>query len=118
MFAIPLSHRMASSIDTPRPSYLAAGIVTAAIFALYAITLAPTVAMWDAGEYIAAAYTFGTPHPPGNPLFVMLGRTFSILPIAPTPAQRMNLMSAIASALSAGVWFLIAERATRNWLRE
>jgi hypothetical protein len=118
VFAIPLSHRMASSIDNPRPSYLAAGIVTAAIFALYAITLAPTVAMWDAGEYIAAAYTFGTPHPPGNPLFVMLGRTFSILPIAPTPAQRMNLMSAIASALSAGVWFLIAERATRNWLRE
>jgi len=107
-----------SSIDTPRPSYLAAGIVTAVIFALYVITLAPTVALWDAGEYIAAAYTFGTPHPPGNPLFVMLGRTFSILPIAPTAAQRMNLMSAVASALSAGVWFLITERATRGFLRE
>ena len=109
---------MASSIDTPRPSYLAAGIVTAAILALYVITLAPTVALWDAGEYIAAAYTFGTPHPPGNPLFVMLGRTFSLLPIAPTAAQRMNLMSAIASAFSAGVWFLIAEHATRSWLAQ
>lgn len=109
---------MASSIEPPRPSYLAAGIVTAAIFALYAITLAPTVAMWDAGEYIAAAYTFGTPHPPGNPLFVILGRTFALLPIAPTAAERMNLLSAIASALSAGVWFLLAERITRSWLKE
>ena len=111
---------MASPASTPidpyRPSYLAAAIVTAAIFALYALTLAPTVALWDAGEYIAAAYTFGTPHPPGNPVFVMLGRTFSLLPIAPTPAMRMNLMSAIASALTAGVWFLLAERVTRNWL--
>jgi hypothetical protein len=102
--------------DPYRPSYLAAAIVTVAIFALYALTLAPTVALWDAGEYIAAAYTFGTPHPPGNPVFVMLGRTFSLLPIAPTPAMRMNLMSAIGSALTAGVWFLLAERVTRNWL--
>jgi hypothetical protein len=109
---------MPRSIDAPRPSYLAAAIVTAGIFALYAITLAPTVALWDAGEYIAAAYTFGTPHPPGNPLFVMLGRTFSILPVAPTPAQRMNVLAAIASALAAGVWFLIAERVARRWLEE
>lgn len=107
---------MASTITNQRPSYLAAGIVTAAIFALYVVTLAPTVAMWDAGEYIAAAFTFGTPHPPGNPVFVMLGRTFAILPIAPTPAQRMNLLAALASAAAAGVWFLIAERVARRFL--
>jgi hypothetical protein len=115
---LSVSGRMPPTITHPRPSYLAAAIVSAAIFVLYAVTLAPTVAMWDAGEYIAAAFTFGTPHPPGNPVFVLLGRTFSILPIAPTPAQRMNLLSALASAMAAGVWFLIAERVVRQWLAD
>jgi hypothetical protein len=109
---------MPPSIDKSRPSYIAAAIVMAAVFALYAFTLAPTVALWDAGEYIAAAFTFGTPHPPGNPLFVLLGRTFAILPVAPTAAQRMNVLSALASAMAAGVWFLIAERVARRWLAE
>ena len=59
-----------------RPSYLAAGIVTVLVFLLYLITLAPSTAMWDTSEYIAAAYTLGLPHPPGNPLFVLIGRVF------------------------------------------
>ncbi len=42
-----------------RPSYLAAGIATLAVFVLYLITLAPSTAMWDASEYIAAAYVLG-----------------------------------------------------------
>ena len=44
--------------------------------------------MWDTSEYISAAYTLGLPHPPGNPLFVLIGRVFSILPIAPNVAMR------------------------------
>ena len=38
-----------------RPSYLAAGIVTVVVFLLYVVTLAPSTAMWDTSEYIAAA---------------------------------------------------------------
>ena len=53
-----------------RPSYLAGGIVSLCVLALYLITLAPSTAMWDTSEYITAAYTLGLPHPPGNPLFV------------------------------------------------
>ncbi|MGH7720800.1 MAG: glycosyltransferase family 117 protein, partial [Gemmatimonadaceae bacterium] len=98
-----------------RPSYLAAGIVSLAVLALYVITLSPTTAMWDASEYMAAAYTLGVPHPPGNPLFVLLGRTFSVLPIAPDVAQRINLLAALCSALSAGFWFLVAERVLAHW---
>ena len=66
-------------------------------------------------EYIAAAYTLGLPHPPGNPLFVIVGRVFSILPIGPSVAIRINILAAICSAVSAGMWFLITERVLVSW---
>jgi hypothetical protein len=100
-----------------RPSYLAAGIVAACVLGLYLLTLAPSTAMWDTSEYIAAAYTFGLPHPPGNPLFVIVGRAFSLLPIAPSVASRINVLAAIASAAAAGCWFLITEHVLQGWLR-
>ncbi len=108
---------MASELDY-RPSYLAAAIAGGLTFLLYLVTLSPETAMWDASEYIAAAYTFGLPHPPGNPLFVILGRVFSILPIGPTVAIRINLLAAISSAVSAAMWFLITERVLVGWFTE
>ena len=101
-----------------RPSYRAAEIVSALVFLLYLITLAPSTAMWDTSEYIAAAYTFGLPHPPGNPFFVLLGRFFAILPIAPNVAMRINILAALCSAGAAGMWFLITERVLVGWLPE
>ena len=74
--------------------------------------------MWDTSEYIAAAYTFGLPHPPGNPFFVLVGRFFAILPIAPNVAMRINILAALCSAASAGMWFLITERVLVGWLPE
>ena len=99
-----------------RPSYRAAAIVSALIFLLYLVTLAPSTAMWDTSEYIAAAYTLGLPHPPGNPFFVLIGRFFSILPIAPNVAMRINILAALCSAGAAGMWFLITERVLVGWL--
>src|SRR3982750_3972227 len=101
-----------------RPSSLAATIASFAVFVLYLLTLAPTTAMWDTSEYITAAYTLGLPHPPGNPLFVLIGRVFAILPIAPTVALRINLLAAICSAVSAGMRFLITERVLVSWFVE
>ena len=101
-----------------RPSYRAAAVVSAVIFVLYVLTLAPSTAMWDTSEYIAAAYTFGLPHPPGNPFFVLVGRLFSILPIAPNVAMRINILAALCSAGAAGMWFLITERVLVGWLPE
>src|SRR3954466_7025924 len=99
-----------------RPSYRAALFVSLATLVLYLATLAPSTAMWDTSEYIAAAYTLGLPHPPGNPLFVILGRVFSILPIASSIAVRINILAAICSAVSAGMWFLVTERVLVGWL--
>lgn len=101
-----------------RPSYRAAAVASALVFVLYLITLAPSTAMWDTSEYIAAAYTFGLPHPPGNPFFVLLGRFFAILPIAPNVAMRINILAALCSAGAAGMWFLITERVLVGWLPE
>jgi len=101
-----------------RPSYLAATAAGAAVLLLYLITLGPSTAMWDTSEYIAAAYVVGLPHPPGNPFFVLLGRVFSILPIAPNVAMRVNILAAICSAVSAAMWFLITERVLVSWFSE
>jgi hypothetical protein len=99
-----------------RPSYLAATIAGLACFALYLITLAPSTAMWDTSEYIAAAHVLGLPHPPGNPFFVLIGKVFTLLPIAPSIAMRVNVLAALSSAVAASMWFLITERVLVSWL--
>jgi hypothetical protein len=99
-----------------RPSYLAAAIAGLVTFLLYIVTLAPTTSMWDTSEYIAAAYVLGLPHPPGNPFFVLIGRVFSILPIAPSVAMRINVLAALSSAVSAMFWFLVTERVLVQWM--
>jgi hypothetical protein len=101
-----------------RPSYLAAAIAAALVFILYLLTLAPSVAMWDTGEYMAAVKVLGIPHPPGNPFFVLLGHAFASLPIPVSYAARINIMAALCSALSAGLWFLITERIVARWIAE
>src|SRR6185437_13938859 len=99
-----------------RPSYRAAAVVTLCVLALYLVTMAPSTAMWDTSEYIAAAYTFGLPHPPGNPFFVILGHVFSLLPIAHGAAARVNVLAAVSSAASAGLWCLVTEQLLRAWI--
>ena len=97
-----------------RPSYGPAAVAGLATLALYILTLAPTTAMWDASEYITAAYTLGIPHPPGNPLFVLLGRVATLVPIG-SVAVRVNMLAAASSALAAAIWFLVAERVLAQW---
>ena len=92
------------------PPYKFAACASAGVFVLYALTLAPTTAWWDTSEYIATAYTLGIPHPPGNPLFVAVGRVWSILlaPLGLSPAVRVNLLAAATSAGASFFFFLIA----------
>ena len=96
------------------PSYRVAAAVGVAVLSLYSATLSPTTAMWDASEYITAAYTLGIPHPPGNPLFVLLGRVASLVPVSAV-AVRINMLAALCSAAAAAIWFLVAERVLASW---
>ncbi len=99
-------------MDDRRPPYAVAVLVGLAVFALYVVTLAPTTAFWDTSEYIATAYILGIPHPPGNPLFVVLARSWSLLlsPFGLPVAVRINLFAATTSALASGCLFLVAHR--------
>jgi len=74
------------------------------------ITLAPTVTLWDAGEFITAAKVLGVPHPPGTPLFVLVGHVWGGIVRVGGYAWRLNLMSACFSAAGAGCLFLVAHR--------
>src|SRR5687767_3198962 len=112
-----MSSTVSADLDY-RPSYLAAGIASVLVLLLYIVTLAPSTAMWDTSEYIAAAYILGLPHPPGNPFFVLIGKFFSLLPIAGSVAARVNILAAVSSAVSAGMWFLITERVLVSWFPE
>ena len=70
-------------------------------FLTYALTVEPTVGFWDTGEYILTSSKLEVGHPPGAPLFQMLGAFFSIF--ASEPAQIglvLNMMSAAASAFT------------------
>ena len=75
---------------------------------IYSLTLCPTVFWDDAGELIAAAYTLGIPHPPGHPLYVIIGKLFTIIPLG-SIAARVNFMSAFFGAIACWLVYKIIE---------
>jgi len=79
---------------------------------VYLITLTPTVPFWDSGEFIAVSNILGIPHPPGTPFYVLIGHLFTLVPWA-TIAQRVNALSALASALAVMLTYLTALRLIR-----
>jgi hypothetical protein len=91
----------------PRYAHGAAWVAALAALWVYAVTLSSTVT-WrnhgeDSGDLLVASATLGIPHPTGYPLYVVLGRVASLVPIG-SLAYRINLVSALAGA--AGVYFL------------
>jgi hypothetical protein len=99
------------------PPYGWALVATLGVAALYIVTLAPTTAFWDTSEYIATAHILGIPHPPGNPLFVVLARAWEILlaPLGLSVAVKINLFSTTMSALAHGFWFLVVHQILRRF---
>lgn len=67
---------------------------------VYFITIEDTVSLWDCGEYITAAYKLEVGHPPGAPLFMVLGRMFSFFAAPENVAVWINRLSALSSSLT------------------
>src|SRR5882762_9922663 len=90
-----------------RAAWLQAGAVALALFALYAATAPHTVALEDDGLFILSSYFLGIEHPPGYPLFTLIGHLFTYLPFGAV-AYRVHLASALFGALTGGAAWLCA----------
>src|SRR5438477_1961620 len=96
-------------------TWVGAATVIAAAGLLYFLTAARDLVVGDAPELITAAAVWGVPHPPGYPLFTILGHVFSLLPLGSIPF-RVNLLSVVCDSFTAGIIFLIAVRLVRSQL--
>ena len=69
---------------------------------VYLLTIEPTVSFWDCGEFILSAFRLQVGHPPGAPLFLMIGRIATLFALGDTSkvALMMNALSAICSGFA------------------
>lgn len=70
----------------------------------YLATIEPTASFWDCGEFIASSYKLEVGHPPGNPVFQLIARFFTLFGGPEDAAMLVNVMSAMCSAFT--IFFL------------
>jgi hypothetical protein len=89
-------------VDSPTINNVVGWMVFGIALLTYGLTLEETASYWDPSEFIATSYKLEVPHPPGAPLFLMLGRLFSFFAFGDVTkvAYAINLMSALASAFT------------------
>ena len=83
---------------------------------VYLMTIEPTASFWDCGEFITSAYKLEVGHPPGAPLFMLIGNLFTQLSGAANAAKMVNAMSALFSALTILFLFWTITHLTRKLL--
>ena len=85
-----------------RLNYVLGWIVFGIATTVFVLTLEPTASYWDCGEFIAVSYKLEVPHPPGAPLFLMIGRLFSFLALGDVTqvAYWINFISALSSGFA------------------
>ncbi len=91
-----------NSLNFRRVNNIAGWLVFLISLIVYILTLEPTVSFWDCGEFILSAWKLQVGHPPGAPLFLLLGRFFSLFSFGDSShaAVMINLLSATASAFT------------------
>jgi tetratricopeptide (TPR) repeat protein len=99
---------MNGSTDWLNRLFAALAFVISAI--VYLKTVAPTFSFWDCGEFVACSATLGIAHPPGSPLYILLGRLFAVAPIGGDIGWRINLISVFSFAFATMIGYLIAKR--------
>lgn len=82
-------------------------------FALYMVTLAPSVTFFDSGEFMTAAASLGSAHSPGYPLFLMYVKSFTWLPLG-NIAFRINVATAVSSSLACMMVYVLTLLMLKN----
>ncbi len=91
-----------------------AGLAFLISLVTYLMTVQPSVPFWDCGEFTAASVQQQVPHPPGAPLFLMIGKLFhSLIPFG-DEGWRVNLVSVFASALCVLLLYLVGVKVLNN----
>jgi hypothetical protein len=85
-------------------------IVAVAAYIPYIMTMQPGLSLWDCGEFLACSYTLGISHPPGTPLFLIIGRLSMLLPTFSDICMRLNWLSVLSSVIAAVFGYLISVR--------
>jgi len=106
-----------NNITTKVAFYAGAGLALLISFIVFFKTMAPTLSFWDCGEFIASSNILGVPHPPGTPLFVLIGRFFIIFGIFSTPAMNTNIISVLSSALTVMMAYFIIVKVVENYVK-
>jgi hypothetical protein len=102
-------------VESRRVHYLFAGAAFAIALFTYLATMQPTIPFWDCGEFSAAAWGLQVPHPPGAPLWTIIGRLGMLIPIFTDPTARYNFLSVLSSALSIMLLYLTIVRLIKIW---
>ncbi len=84
-------------------------LVVPLAFAVYIFTLSPTVGLIDSGELAAGCYLLNVLHPTGYPLYTMLGRLASLVPVGMV-VNRVAALSALLAAFGVGLLLLLGLR--------
>ncbi|MBW2254956.1 MAG: DUF2723 domain-containing protein [Deltaproteobacteria bacterium] len=98
--------------STRRDLWLGVGLA-ALLLTLYALTMPRTVTLEDSGLFLLVAHSAGIAHPPGYPLYALLGRLFSLLPMA-SPAVAVHWLSAACGVGTCLLLWRVAYRLTEQ----
>lgn len=105
-------------MDFKKLNRIIAFLMLAVSSVVYLMTTQPTFSFWDCGEFIASAYTLSVPHPPGAPLWMLIGKLATMLPFSADTAFRMNAAACIASGFTVMFLYLTIVMVIKNWRGE
>ncbi|OVE79083.1 hypothetical protein BVY01_03485 [bacterium I07] len=94
------------------------GAVFLISFMVFFRTVAQTTSFWDCGEFIACSRILGVMHPPGAPLYLLIGRILTLIPIFEDIGMRVNMFSVFISAATVLLTYMVIAQLINRWRGE
>ncbi|MBI5208006.1 MAG: DUF2723 domain-containing protein [Candidatus Firestonebacteria bacterium] len=98
---------MLKNLDYQKKKYILAILVFLIAFAVYLKTLSPTIGFEDSGEFVTISYVLGDAHPPGYPLYTLIGKLITLLPISSIAFRVITLSAYCGAGCAVLIYFII-----------